>query len=244
MGLRRRAFGRGIRAAGTLAGGQAPPPRTFTVRRGLMPAPSLVPYNDSRTPKGSAAAPASHATLTVGATIGAGAACPAIRSTCLDGGEGRGTTPAAAKPTAGGGAPIRTHGIAHCELRPARRRLPPARGSPPIQRFIKGRHAGRPMSTQQVSRLESLIIDKLCRLDYVSKAAYVDDGREVTVLLIHDFDPDRLGEMIRGIGNGGTAIEDELDDRTVLPLAIHDGPDLPAGILFGHKVIYERETAR
>ena len=100
------------------------------------------------------------------------------------------------------------------------------------------------MSTQQVSRLESLIIDKLCSLDYVSKAAYVDDGREVTVLLIHDFDPDRLGEMIRGIGNGGTAIEDELDDRTVLPMPIHDGPDLPAGILFGHKVIYERESTR
>ena len=100
------------------------------------------------------------------------------------------------------------------------------------------------MSTQQASRLESLIIDKLCSLDYVSKAAYVDDGREVTVLLIHDFDPDRVGEMLRSIGDGGTAIEDELDDRTVLPMPIHDGPDLPAGILFGHKVIYEREPAR
>ena len=97
------------------------------------------------------------------------------------------------------------------------------------------------MSTQHVSKLESLIIDKLCSLDYVSKAAYIDGGQRVTILLIHDFDPDRLGEMIRGIGNMGTAIEDEMGDRTILPLAIHDGPDLPEGILFGHKLVYERK---
>lgn len=33
------------------------------------------------------------------------------------------------------------------------------------------------MSTQHVSKLESLIIDKLCSLDYVSKAAYIDGGQ-------------------------------------------------------------------
>ena len=101
------------------------------------------------------------------------------------------------------------------------------------------------MSTLQVSRLESLIVDKLGGLDYVSRAAYHDDGQEVVILVIHDFDhPERLGEMIDGIGDVGTEIEDEIPDRAIIPLAIHDGPDLPEGIFIGHKPIYDRESAR
>ena len=101
------------------------------------------------------------------------------------------------------------------------------------------------MPTLQVPKLESLIVNKLGGLDYVSRAAYRDDGQEVVILVIHDFDqPERLGEMIDGIGDVGTEIEHEIPDRAIIPLAIHDGPDLPAGILFGHKVIYERESTR
>ena len=101
------------------------------------------------------------------------------------------------------------------------------------------------MSTLQVSKLESLIVDKIGGLDYVSRVAYHDDGQEVVILVIHDYDhPERLGEMIRGIGNMGTEIEHEISDRAVVPLAINDGPDLPAGIFIGHKPIYDRESAR
>ncbi len=101
------------------------------------------------------------------------------------------------------------------------------------------------MPTLQVPKLESLIVDKIGGLDYVSRAAYRDDGQEVVILVIHDYDhPERLGEMIRGIGNMGTEIEDGIADRMVVPLAIHDGPDLPEGILSGHKVVYERESTR
>ena len=97
------------------------------------------------------------------------------------------------------------------------------------------------MSTVQVSRLESLILEKICSLEYVSKVGYIDDGREeVTILVIHDDDPDRDSAIVRGIGDGGRAIEDEMPDRMISPLAIHDGPDLPEGILANSKVIYER----
>ncbi len=95
------------------------------------------------------------------------------------------------------------------------------------------------------SKLEPLIHEKICSLDYVSKVGYIDGGREeVFILVIHDYDPDRLGEMISGIGDGGRAIEDEFPDRMFSPLAIHDGPDLPEGILADSKVIYERNAKK
>ena len=98
------------------------------------------------------------------------------------------------------------------------------------------------MSTVQVSRLESLILEKICTLEYVSRVGYIDEGREeVIILVIHDDDDDRVGEMIRGIGDGGRAIEDEIPDRMFTPIPIHDGPDLPEGIIADSKVIYERE---
>ena len=100
------------------------------------------------------------------------------------------------------------------------------------------------MSAWQAARLESLILDKMCSLDYVSKVAYSDDGREATILVVHDYDPERLGEMIRGIGNMGTEIEHEMGDRAINPLAINDGPDLPEGILAGCKAVYAREAGR
>ena len=93
------------------------------------------------------------------------------------------------------------------------------------------------------SKIEPLIREKICSLDYVSKVGYIDEGREeVTILVIHDYDPDRLGEMIRGIGDGGRAIGREIRDRMFSPLAIHDGPDLPEGIMADSKIIYEREA--
>ena len=100
------------------------------------------------------------------------------------------------------------------------------------------------MSAQETARLESLILDKICSLDYVAKAGYSDDGREVTILVIHDDVADRTGEMIDDIGDGGTEIEDEIANRTVIPLAIHYGPDLPEGMLFGHKVVYTRKAGQ
>ena len=97
------------------------------------------------------------------------------------------------------------------------------------------------MSTIQVSRVESLILDKICTLDYVSRVGYIDDGsEEVFILVIHDYDPDRLGEMIRGIGDGGRAIGREIRDRMFSPIPIHDGPDLREDIIADSKVIYER----
>ena len=97
------------------------------------------------------------------------------------------------------------------------------------------------MSAIQASRLESLILDKICRLDYVSRVGYIDEGREeVIILVVHDDEPGRIGEMIRGIGDGGTAIEHEIPNRMFSPLSIQDGDDLPAGILMGSKVVYER----
>ena len=98
------------------------------------------------------------------------------------------------------------------------------------------------MSTLQVSKLESLILKKICSLEYVSKVGYSDDGQEVTILVIHDDDRKRDLEILCGIGDRGREIEDELPDRMIVPLAIQDGDDLPEGILIGSKVIYEREA--
>lgn len=99
------------------------------------------------------------------------------------------------------------------------------------------------MSTLQVSRLESLILDKICRLDYVSKAGYSDDGHEVTVLVVHDDDRERDPEILHGIVSGGIEIEREMPDRMISPLAIQDGTDLPEGLFFG-KVVYTREVCQ
>ena len=97
------------------------------------------------------------------------------------------------------------------------------------------------MSTIQVSKLESLIHDRMCSLEYVSMVGYIDEGREeVTILVVHDNDPDRDAAIVRGIGDAGTAIEDELPGRTITPLPIPGGPDLPEGIIADSKVIYER----
>ena len=100
------------------------------------------------------------------------------------------------------------------------------------------------MSTLQVSKLESLIHDKICSLDYVSMVGYSDDGREVTILAVHDDDGDRFGEILRGICSGGTSIEHEMPDRTVITVPIHDGPDLPDDVLAGRKAVYTREACQ
>ena len=100
------------------------------------------------------------------------------------------------------------------------------------------------MSTLRESRLESLILEKICGLEYVSKAGYSDDGQTVTILAIHDDDRERDSAIVRGIGNMGTEIEDEMGDRAIVALAIQDGADLPEGMLFGRKVVYEREKGQ
>ena len=96
------------------------------------------------------------------------------------------------------------------------------------------------MSTIQVSKLESLILEKICSLDYVSRVGYIDDGREeVTILVIHDDDPDRDSAIVRGIGDGGRAIEDEMPDRMITALPI---PDSTEDAIDDSKIIYEREA--
>ena len=110
--------------------------------------------------------------------------------------------------------------------------------------FISRRRLGRPVSTLQVSRLESLILDKICGLEYVSKVGYSDDGQEVTILVIHDDDRERDLEILCGIGDGGREIEEVVHDRMISPLAIQGGADLPDGILLGRKVIYERKAVQ
>ena len=107
-----------------------------------------------------------------------------------------------------------------------------------------GHHFSKEMSAQQVSRLESLILDKICSLDYVSKVGYSDNGREVTIVAVHDRDPDRDGEMVREIGDGGTAIEDETPNRMIITMAIGNGPDLGDDYLDDLTVVYTREAAR
>ena len=43
------------------------------------------------------------------------------------------------------------------------------------------------------SKLEPLIHEKICSLDYVSRVGYIDEGHEeVFILVVHDYDPDRL----------------------------------------------------
>ena len=104
---------------------------------------------------------------------------------------------------------------------------------------------GARMSTVQVSKLESLILEKICSLEYVSKVGYIDGGREeVTILVIHDDDRARDAAIVRGICSGGTEIEHELPDRVILTIPIHNGPNLPGGNLFGSKIIYEREAKK
>ena len=99
------------------------------------------------------------------------------------------------------------------------------------------------MSTVQVSRLESLILEKICSLEYVSRVGYIDERREeVLVLVVHDHIPDRDASIVRGIGDGGRAIGREIRDRMITPLPIPSGPDLSEGILADSKVIYEREA--
>ena len=100
------------------------------------------------------------------------------------------------------------------------------------------------MSTLQVSKLESLILEKICSLSYVMRVGYIDDGREVTILVVHDDDPGRVGKTIREIGDRGREIEDEIPDRMISPLEIDDGPDLPEGIISDSKVIYERDAGK
>ena len=65
------------------------------------------------------------------------------------------------------------------------------------------------MSAAQAPRLESLIADKICSLGYVSKVGYRDNGREVTILVVHVDNPDKYGAMFREIGDRGTEIEIE-----------------------------------
>ena len=99
------------------------------------------------------------------------------------------------------------------------------------------------MSTIQVSKLESLILEKICGLEYVSKVGYIDaGGEEVFILVVHDHDPDRDLSMVRGIGDGETAIEDEVPGRMITALPIPNGPGQPKDTIADSKVIYEREA--
>ena len=101
------------------------------------------------------------------------------------------------------------------------------------------------MSTVQVSRLESLILEKICGLEYVSKVGYIDDGsEEVFILVVHDYDHDRDRAMVRGIGDGGRAIGREMRDRMITPLPIPNGPGQPKDTIDDSKIIYERESRR
>ena len=98
------------------------------------------------------------------------------------------------------------------------------------------------MSTLQVSRLESLIAEKICSMGCVSRVGYRDDGREVTILVIHDDGPSTIGATIDELTRRGIEIEDKIPDRMISPLAIQDGPDMPDGVLGGCKDVYARET--
>lgn len=89
--------------------------------------------------------------------------------------------------------------------------------------------------------MESLIVDKICSLGYVSKAGYNDNGQEVTILVIHDDNPDKDAAMVCEIGDRGREIEDIVQDRMISPLAIQDGSDMPTDILRGYKAIYMRK---
>ena len=101
------------------------------------------------------------------------------------------------------------------------------------------------MPTTRESKLEALILEKICSLEYVSKVGYIDDGsEEVFILVVHDYDPDRDRAMVRGIGDGGTAIDHEMPGRMITPLPIPNGPGQPKDTIADSKVIYEREAKR
>lgn len=87
------------------------------------------------------------------------------------------------------------------------------------------------MPTLQVSRLESLIADKISSLGYVSRVGYSDDGQEVAILVIHDDDPERDRAMVLELTRRGIGTEREIPDRMISPLAIQGGPDLPGAYL-------------
>lgn len=95
-----------------------------------------------------------------------------------------------------------------------------------------------------MARLESLIADKISSLGYVSRVGYSDDGQEVTILVIHDDDPERDSAMVLELTRKGIKIEHEMPDRIISPLAIQDGPDLPEGILAGCRAVYARDAGR
>ena len=102
--------------------------------------------------------------------------------------------------------------------------------------------AGHTMSTARASKLESLILEKICGLEYVSKVGYIDDGgEEVFILVVHDDDPDRDSAIVRGIGDGGRAIEDEMPGRMITALPI---PDSTKDDIADSKIIYEREAKK
>ena len=97
------------------------------------------------------------------------------------------------------------------------------------------------MSTLQVSKLESLILEKLCTLSYVAGAGYSDDGQEVTILVVHDPAGDKDLEMVLEITRRGMEIEDKIPDRVISPVPIRNAPDLSKGVIFESKAIYVRE---
>lgn len=93
----------------------------------------------------------------------------------------------------------------------------------------------------QVSKLESLILEKLCTLDYVRGVGYSDDGREVTILVVHDPAGSRDAEIVYEITRRSVEIEHEIPDRMISALPTCNAPGLPEGGLFGSKVIYARK---
>ena len=105
-----------------------------------------------------------------------------------------------------------------------------------------GHRAGRPIPSPEVPKPESLTLEKMCVLGYVSMAVHGVDG-EVTIHVIRDYDPERLGDMISAIGDRGTENEHEIPDRLIILLAIHDGPGRPDFFL-GCRVAYLRDAGR
>ena len=118
--------------------------------------------------------------------------------------------------------------------------MPPDAPDPAFMLLNREPGAGIPMSTARASKLESLILEKICGLEYVSKVGYIDDGSvEVFILVVHDHDPDRDSAMVRGIGDGGRAIGREMRDRMITALPI---PDSTEDTIDDSKIIYEREA--
>ena len=98
------------------------------------------------------------------------------------------------------------------------------------------------MSTLQVSKLESLILEKLCTLSYVAGVGYSDDGQEVTILVVHDNVGDRDAEIVYEISRRGTEIEHEIPDRMISPLPVFDTPGQTKDAISDSKVIYVRDA--